>query len=324
MGQPKQALKPSKGITLVELLVALVIGVVLTFGAMHLLLRSKLGYLQSEELARLQENGRYALRVLSHELTMAGYLGTELPRSAIDSALVGTACFDYLLDTTRPLDHINDVTVNGLPGAGGSAPPRDCLLRGQHQVGTDVLLSRRTAGSPLFSSGVWRGAPDAQAIYLRSLIQGSVPVLQRGSGNPAQADLWEYVPLVLFLRRYSRTRGDSIPSLCRKRQGRTSNRMAPTECLVEGIENLQLEFGIDDTGDLLADRFEQEPTRMEMGAAVAARIYLLVRSVYPVVGYTDDRSYALGNTLVPAAHDGHYRRVMQATVLLRNTGVFGP
>ncbi len=61
-----------QGLSLVELLVAIAIGVVLAFGAMNLLLSSKRSYLQAEELARLQENGRHALRYLSYELTMAG------------------------------------------------------------------------------------------------------------------------------------------------------------------------------------------------------------------------------------------------------------
>ena len=39
-----------RGLSLVELLVALAIGVVLCFGAMNLLLHSKLSYLEAEEL----------------------------------------------------------------------------------------------------------------------------------------------------------------------------------------------------------------------------------------------------------------------------------
>ena len=89
------------------------------------------------------------------------------------------------------------------------------------------------------------------------------------------------------------------------------------------IENLQLEFGIDETGDEQADRFDPAPDPAEMAAAVAARIYLLVRSVHPVAGYRDERSYTLGRTQVEAPRDGYFRRVMQTTVLLRNRGISG-
>jgi hypothetical protein len=96
--------------------------------------------------------------------------------------------------------------------------------------------------------------------------------------------------------------------------------MAPAQCLVEGIENLQLEFGIDDDGDAQPDRFESAPDAAELAAAVAARIYLLVRSIHPVPGHVDDRSYVLGQTRVAPPLDAHYRRLLQTTVLLRNRG----
>jgi type IV pilus assembly protein PilW len=100
--------------------------------------------------------------------------------------------------------------------------------------------------------------------------------------------------------------------------------MAPTECLVEGIEQLQLEFGIDETGDQLADRFEVAPGLAELRTAVAVRIYLLVRSLHSVAGYVDTRSYTLGSARLEAPNDGYYRRLMQTTVLLRNNGGFRP
>ena len=75
-----------RGLSLVELLLALALGVVLSFGAMNLLLYSKRSFFEAQELARLQENGRHALRYLSHELTMAGYLATRLPGTALEVA----------------------------------------------------------------------------------------------------------------------------------------------------------------------------------------------------------------------------------------------
>jgi prepilin-type N-terminal cleavage/methylation domain-containing protein len=312
----------SRGLSLVELLVSLAIGAVLSFAVTHFLLGSKLSFLQSDELARLQENGAYALRLLTHELAMAGHLGNELPGSGIATALGGSDCFEFLLDTAAPLFHVNDVNANGAAASGGSAPPADCLLSRQHQAGTDILVVRRASGTALVAAGEVRGSADTDALYLRSGPEDTAAVLRRGAQAREAGDLWEYIPAIFFLRRYSRYPGDNVPALCRKRPGRTSGRMAPAECLVEGIENLQLEFGIDDDGDLQADRFERAPAPADLSRAVAARIFLLVRSIHPVPGHTDANSYLLAGNWIPAAGDGHYRRVMQATVLLRNNPVF--
>jgi len=313
--------QPHQGLSLVELLVALALGVVLSFGAMNLLLYSKRSYLEAEELARLQENGRHALRYLSHELTMAGYLATGLPGTSIESLESGSPCFDYLMGTAAPIEHVDNVSRAGQSGSGGRNLPDDCLLAGKHLAGTDLLLTRRTASAPVLVAGELRGAIDAQAIYLREVAGAGIARLQRGGRDVVDGDaLWEYVPQVLFLRNYSVASGDGVPTLCRKRQGRSTNRMAPVQCLVEGIENLQLEFGIDDDGDAQPDRFEVAPDPAELALAVAARIYLLVRSIHPVPGYVDDRSYMLGRTRVVPPLDGHYRRLVQTTVLLRNRG----
>ncbi len=308
-----------RGLSLVELLVAIALGVTLSFGAMNLLLHSKRSYFQAEELARVQENGRHALRYLSYELQMAGYLATRQPDTRLQPGLSGSACFDYLIATGRPVEHVNDVTRAG--SGGGSELPGDCLSGGTLLPGTDVLLTRRTASAPALSAAQQSGPIDADGIYLRQSASFGPPRLQRGGADLTAGDaLWEYLPQVLFLRDYSAATGDGVPALCRKRLGRSSNRMAPTQCLIEGIENLQLEFGIDDNGDGQADRYKAIPGAAELGRAVAARIYLLVRSVRPLPGYRDDRSYRLGSTRVPATGDAFYRRLMQTTVVLRNNG----
>ena len=95
--------------------------------------------------------------------------------------------------------------------------------------------------------------------------------------------------------------------------------------MVEGIENMQVEFGIDTSTplDYSPDYYDASPTSAELSRAVAAKVYLLARSVQPVAGYTDDRSYQLGTTTVAAANDNFYRKVFQTTVMLRNSGAFG-
>ncbi|MGL4566729.1 MAG: PilW family protein, partial [Halioglobus sp.] len=274
-----------RGLSLVELLVALAIGVVLCFGAMNLLLHSKLSYLEAEELARLQENGRHALRYITYELAMAGHLAALLPATRVPPVESGSPCFDHLVQTQRAVEHLDDVNTAGEPGAGGPGLPADCLLAGRHIPATDILLTRRSASAPAAvgavpGAEVPGGNVDADDLYLLAAPDYASYQLQRGgAGLQARGELWEYLPQVLFLRNYSRSAGDGVPALCRKRLGRSANGMAPTECLVEGVEILQLEFGIDDDGDQLPDRYEPAPDAAQLQAAVAARIYLLLRSI---------------------------------------------
>lgn len=64
-----------RGLTLVEIMIALLIGLVLTGGAIQIFVSSKQGYRANEALARIQENGRYALNFLQRDVRGTGFWG---------------------------------------------------------------------------------------------------------------------------------------------------------------------------------------------------------------------------------------------------------
>ena len=63
------------GFTLVELMIAMLIGVVLMGGVIQIFASSKQTYRTQDELGRTQENARYAMEVLLKDIRMAGYMG---------------------------------------------------------------------------------------------------------------------------------------------------------------------------------------------------------------------------------------------------------
>ena len=139
--------------SLVELMVALAIGVSLSFGAMTLFLYSKRSQLQDQQLARLQENGRYALRYIAHELAMAGFRAT-LPAGAPVIARLAGQCLlqlpaGYIIRAWpyRRCGHqwhfrIDDRDITSRLPAVGQAP-----------AGSDMLVSRRTADTATCARG---------------------------------------------------------------------------------------------------------------------------------------------------------------------------
>ena len=69
-----------RGLSLVELLVALAIGSVLIVGAVTVYSNSRSTYAVNESIARLQERGRYVMSVIEPDIELAGYYGyTNLP-----------------------------------------------------------------------------------------------------------------------------------------------------------------------------------------------------------------------------------------------------
>src|SRR5437899_12878115 len=80
------------GLTLVELLVAMTIGLVLIAGATQVYVDSHAAYAVNETTARLQENARYAISVLEPDIRMSGYWGlTNVSDGIVGKALATDA-----------------------------------------------------------------------------------------------------------------------------------------------------------------------------------------------------------------------------------------
>ncbi|WP_018717328.1 PilW family protein [Arhodomonas aquaeolei] len=62
-----------RGLTLIELMIALVLGLMLSAGAVQLFIANKQSYRLQDALARVQENGRFAMQRLGRDVRMAGY-----------------------------------------------------------------------------------------------------------------------------------------------------------------------------------------------------------------------------------------------------------
>ena len=65
----------AKGLTLVEMMVAMLIASFLIFGLLQVFTASKASYQTAEGLARVQENARFALDFLQRDIRMAGHFG---------------------------------------------------------------------------------------------------------------------------------------------------------------------------------------------------------------------------------------------------------
>ena len=115
-----QTHKHQAGFSLVEIMVALVIGIILILGVTEIFLTGSQSGVTSSDLARVQESGRIALELVSKEVRRAGYKGcvnsaTELKTGGItypDQAITGGA---------------DNITINyaRLDAAGGF-PETDC------------------------------------------------------------------------------------------------------------------------------------------------------------------------------------------------------
>ena len=332
----------NRGFSLVELMIALTLGLLLSAGVISVYVNSKTTFEQDEEVARLQESGRFALKILSKNLSMAGFFGGVLESDAVigGPAVTGSCGGGWEFDISEPLTFVNDASGANANAALACIDAGDVYNDAATSVTPDVIGIKRAVGDQALEDGEWntdKGVSQTSfkskpnQAYLRIVystnsielitVSEAEPMLGEDASVDSGVDYWKYEAMAFFIRSYSEA-GDGIPTLCAERLRQTT---VSTECLVEGVENIQIEFGIDTDTDGNIDYFTDDPTTGELSAAASARIYVLMRSINTVPGGMNeaDRLYQMGNTAVAGPfNDDFYRRVFSTTVLLKNRFVF--
>jgi type IV pilus assembly protein PilW len=112
--------------------------------------------------------------------------------------------------------------------------------------------------------------------------------------------------------------GKPIPTL--KRIELQSGPSMSTVSLVEGIENFQVEYGIDTSGDGVPDSYVLAPANTtQWSNIVALRLHLLARNIDTTAGYKDTKQYNLGlDGTTAATNDAYKRHVYTALVRVNN------
>ena len=111
-----------KGFSVVELMIAGLLGIILLSGVVQLFFGSNQNYTMQDELATVQEDGRFALMFMGDQVEMAGWAapGTTQVLPAIDFLNSSDGVNDIIaLTYIQPSDGVNNIDCNGTAIAGG-------------------------------------------------------------------------------------------------------------------------------------------------------------------------------------------------------------
>ncbi|MGB5146970.1 MAG: prepilin-type N-terminal cleavage/methylation domain-containing protein, partial [Porticoccaceae bacterium] len=140
MRRERGAVQRQGGFSLVELMIALLLGLLLMSGIIAVYLEGKNNFVQDEAISRVQENGRFALRLLSREIAMGGFYGGATEPAAITSPTAGDACTTWLLNPGQVIETYNKAGT----GTGENAAFGTCFGSPSGVVAdTDVIAVRR-------------------------------------------------------------------------------------------------------------------------------------------------------------------------------------
>ena len=300
------------GLSLVELMISLAIGLVLLLGLSTLLVQQNSSRSEMEKSGRQIENGRYAMQLLHDDIQLAGFYSGYSPASGVVTAIppddpcdTTTANLGWNAATPRvpvPIFGYADATAPNFP---------TCL--NNYQANSAVLVIRRTSTAT--------PTPAASAVANVTYLQVSncttqtTPFVLETSGftlfqrNCATlATLRPYIVRIYYVSSCSVCGSDTIPTL--KMVDFVGGRQTIVP-LVEGIQSMALDYGIDDTGDGAPDRYipADTTTAADWPNVMAVRVNLLARNNEPTTGYVDTKTYnMLGGTGTIGPFDDAFKR----------------
>jgi type IV pilus assembly protein PilW len=285
------AVRAQRGFTLIELMVALTIGLALTIVVANLFLHSRSTYGTTDELSRMQENIRYTNALLSRMVHHAGYMTAPNQYRDVEQAPANSAPLVLFDAAVNPVLTAAEGVGNGSDGF--PAPDSFTVqFQGSNIFGTATPDGTVTdcqgnaIGAGLFSINTFRIMPGA-------------------NGAPA---LWCDI-------------GTSVPF--------PPNAVTNKE-IVSNVQNMQLLFGEDSANwqdgsalrDRAIDRYLPIAGAQAVGninKIVAVRVALLFTTAGIATVVTETgRTYNLNGTVVGPYNDKLMRRAVTMTLNLRN------
>ncbi len=371
--------KKQSGLSLVELMVSIAIGLLLFAGLTTLFVNSSHSQAELFKSSQQIENGRYATELLVRDLHHAGFYGefNYLPPADGSPVTYPAALPDPCVSALANLTNALALPLQGYDDATGD--PIACLDDLDHVDGTDVLVVRRADTEILLDTGGQHGVPanptasatpvqnevylqgDANTVELQLGSGAAIDKTKKANGSAATIARKDYsvTPTGVaagYLRKYrvhiyfiapcsvpngggtnctgaDDDGGNPIPTLKRLElsavAGNLAFRIVP---LVEGIENLQVEYGLDTAppasasnptglpGDGSPEDYVAAPGAADWRDVVAAKIFLLARNTERSPGYIDAKTYQLGtNVAATVTPGGNFKRhLFSAEVRLIN------
>lgn len=307
------ARKNQRGVTLIELMVALAVGSILIIGAVSVFSSSRNTYRVNEIMSRLQENARFALHTVEPDIRAAGYWGLNNRYSIIDGAATVTEPVAAGMGVAGDCQNNFSIDLNNpVAGANNAFPFVGCAPFGAGAVAnTDVLVVRHATTNPRpLAAGRMQIQSDRGKVGV--FANGLLPVGYVG----ATSQTHDLVVHAYYLSRDSAL-GAGIPSLRRKRLG--PGPALFDEEVIPGVQDFQIQFGVDTDGDGAANQYVNPGNELPGSTTVAVRMWLLFRADQIDVSHSDNTNYVYADQNIAPPNDSFRRILVTKTIQLRNT-----
>jgi prepilin-type N-terminal cleavage/methylation domain-containing protein len=326
-----------RGLSLVEIMVAMTLGLILLAGVIQLFVSNKRAFEVQTATNGMQENGRYAMKLVTDSLRAADHWGgvgaSEVGGMAAVSG-VGSCDAAWILNYQEG--------IRGYEGVSATPPlPSGCIDAADYVPNSDAFVVRHGGGEYQATAVVKAG--NGSDVWLRTAVGRRARVFSVAAITSLPGDLYDagnedavgiynypYQVSAYFVRPCSGKLGAAcsasddggrpLPTLTRLT---LLNGGLQEQAMVSGIEQMQVEYGVDADLDNNTDFYADAATITAAGQwnrVASARVTLIVRSDErgPIA---DTTSYNLpdGTTYtVPTDAQMYQRKLFTSVVQIRN------
>ena len=342
-----------QGLSLVELMIALTIGIVLMTGVAQMFLSSKQVFSTQKGVSRVQETGRLAMEFLARDIREAGYMGC-LSRTAFNyTSTLNDPDDDYMLDFETAIKATaatatDDLGVNLEPkpigpvlalrsaaGAGvGLASDKtnkanlDVYNTGESSGGChsglcvgDILAITDCAKARVFqASTVQPNKSGTEINIVHASASGKIPPGNAFSNwdDDDPASQFKKGSEVIKIRTRLYYIADADPGDDNVRPGLYMKEgLDPSVELLKNVEEMYLQFGIDTNADSIVDNYVKQDVVANWNNVLAVKVDLLVASTEDNIA-TDAKVYDFGEKTGVVSPDKRIRQTFSNTIGIRS------
>lgn len=280
--------RKQKGLSFVEVLIGMVIGTIILGGMLTVYMSGRKSYGEGDQLAIMDENARTAINNLKRHLEHAGY-----------TSVTGKILSDYVL----PSNMTNIV--------GGSVATNQNVKMSQDYTKGDTVGIRFKADSRLYTD-----CADNSIDVTKRICTNLIAVDEPCAKTPlSDNDSLIYNSFGINTNTEKDITGKAIPILyCYSSLGNG-------QAITQGIENMQVLYGIDMNADKVADRYINATTVAAeglWGKILSLQVALLVRSRDPFYDKPQSETFTLLDQTITIPADRYRRAVYKTVIRLRN------
>ncbi|VUD68281.1 hypothetical protein TDB9533_04078 [Thalassocella blandensis] len=345
-----QNLTTQTGVTLIEIMVSMVISLIILSGIVTVVMSTHNSFKTETEGSFIQENARYAFDMMARDVRLAGNLGcADILYTKISNVVENT--YDGMHSTQFIEGYEASPNASDYPDAMSDAINSDAIIvrfADPETIVTTKSYDSSTKSFSFLSGKTHKFSEGDQLVVVDSTCRNAgyfentsntdsiLAHTSGGSGNCGNtlysdsmknlncdktyptgsvksysngSEVMEYKVHAYYIAESSVL--DGVPALKRRRLSKSGHF---TEELAQGVESMEIQYGIDSDDDGNVDHFDNADTVADWTKVIAARLELVFRSQTEV--FAEAQSVTIGAKTFP--NDRYLRQLAAATIKIRN------